>query len=630
MSEVRVELENIGVFRERKELTLSRGLNILYAPNASGKTSLISGLKAVSVLVLTPDELRRALNDYEDRGRVKLEIDGAEYVVELIRRPDNTVEAWGKRFAEDGIIKKVAFIDLENKLVNAIYAGNEEEVKRELREIVGVSFIETVLTVLEGIKSEYEYQYQSKKRDFESKREEILEQRKRLKERLNEVENKIEKIVSDPRIEPARKEIEEIRAERDKLLKQLEDERRREIEVNNRLGLLEHDYDRKKRDLEDLKERREEKLAELSKLEAILISTRKEIEKLENEIQELEKTRRQVEQDRKEIGKIIEERRSVLGYAQCPKCGAPVDRDRVIQEIVELEEKAVKLRESLDSIRREVEARRARVQELKERVEEEAERLRRSINEMTKTITRLESEIGKIESSIRKEREALDEIRKQIEALEDKLRALDDRLEALKDKVPLIEELRYLQEEEQHIRKVLEYLFGREQQLKQVYSEVERLEELVETTSLMIEYFRIRLNELKRVVVEKINEAVLKHFRLLSLAELEYPVLAEDFTLTLSRAGGIATRLAELSDAEKAIFTILMTMALKDYVVPDFPFYIVDSVIEFIDDARAGEVLKYLMEVGKNKVVIVSKTKPYSGQPSLLSQEDIFINNIPF
>jgi len=630
MSVVRIELENIGVFRERREFTLSRGLNILYAPNASGKTSLILGLKVASISTLTPDELRRVLNDYEDRGRVKLVIDGAEYAVELIRRPDNTVEAWGKSLAENSVIKRVAFIDLENRLVSAIYAGDEEGVKRELREITGVSFIETVLSVLEGLKSEYEYQYQSKRKEFEAKREEILEHRRRLEERLAKVRDRIREILRDPRIEPARKEIEEIRAEYDKLLRQLEEERRREIEVNNRLGLLEHDYTTKRAELEGLKEKRESMLAELSKLEAVLVSARREIEKLESEIKELEKTREQLERERRDIEKIMEERRSVLGYAQCPKCGAPVDKDRIMQEIAEYEEKVAKLREALDSIKREIEVRNARKKELREQVMKKVEELRRSIDDKNREIARLEGEVAKIESSIMSERKVLEEIRKRVEALEERLLILDKKLEVLKDRIPLIEELRYLQREEQRTLEELDYIFGRLRQLEQLYSEVKRLEELVENVTLMVEYFRIRLSELKRVVVEKINEAVLKHFRLLSLAELEYPVLAEDFTLTLARAGGIATRLAELSDAEKAIFTILMTVALKDYVAPDFPFYVVDSLIEFIDDARAREVLKYLMEIGKDKVVVVSKTKPYTGQPSLLSQEDIVVNSIPF
>jgi len=53
MNVVKLELENIGVFRGKREFNLFKGLNILYAPNASGKTSLVAGLKAVTISALT-------------------------------------------------------------------------------------------------------------------------------------------------------------------------------------------------------------------------------------------------------------------------------------------------------------------------------------------------------------------------------------------------------------------------------------------------------------------------------------------------------------------------------------------------------------------------------------------------
>jgi len=55
----------------------------------------------------------------------------------------------------------------------------------------------------------------------------------------------------------------------------------------------------------------------------------------------------------------------------------------------------------------------------------------------------------------------------------------------------------------------------------------------------------------------------------------------------------------------------------------------VDTLIEFIDDTRAKAILEYLMEVaGKNKVLIVTKVKPYTGEVRLLTQEDILVNKL--
>ncbi len=629
MSSIKLELENIGVFRDRRTFILSKGLNLVYAPNASGKTSLVAGLKTVTISALTSDELSRVLNDYEEKGHVKLVIDGSEYAVELIRKPDGSVEAWGKRLAENGVIRKIAFIDLENELVNAIYAGDPDRVKSILRDISGIGQIETILKVLEGLRSEYEYAYETKKKEYESRKEEITSQRRRLEERLNRVRARIREILRDPRIEPARKEIVEIRSRRETLLKQQHELRRHEIEVSNRIGLIEHDYDSKRAELVALKEQREKVAKELRELERKIIDMRKRIEVLLSEVRYLESRRNNLLSEISEKEDMIKRRRSVLEYAVCPYCGAPIDRDKIMKEIMELEASADSLRRELDEVKSKIEEKLAEINELRAGGEERLSALREELKRLTSKISELERELAEKESRIKEERRKLEEIRRKIKMLDEELLILSKKLEVMREKVPLVEELARLQNEEQRLSEDLDYVIGRLQQLEQLYSEIGILEDRLEKTRLLIKYFQIRLNELKRVVVEKINKSILKHFKLLRLAELEYPVIAEDFTLTLTRTGGIPTSLAELSDAEKAIFTILMTLALKDYIAADFPFYVVDTLIEFIDDTRAKEIMKYLMNIaGKDKAVIVTKTRPYTGEPRLLSQEDILVNKI--
>jgi len=71
----------------------------------------------------------------------------------------------------------------------------------------------------------------------------------------------------------------------------------------------------------------------------------------------------------------------------------------------------------------------------------------------------------------------------------------------------------------------------------------------------LLNYLRIRLNELRRAVVEKINESILRHFKLLRLAELEYLVLAEDFAgqLLSSRAEGFRELFEDLFEPDNAV-----------------------------------------------------------------------------
>ena len=630
MSSVRLELENIGVFRGRKEFSLSKGLNILYAPNASGKTSFVAGLKAVTISALSSEELSRVLNDYEERGYVKLVVDGSEYVVELVRKPGGKVEAWGKRLAENGVIRKVAFIDLENDLVNAIYAGDSERVKSVLREVSGVTHIETILKVLESLRSEHEYVYEKKKKEYESRKEEITEQRKRIEERLSKIRARISEILRDPRIEPARKEIEELESQRKHIQDEQSKLRKDEIEINNSIGLLEHDYTMKKAELDTLREQRDKISSELEDLEKKIIDVRKKIEALSSEVDQLKNRKTNLLGEIREKEDLLKRRKYVFDYAICPYCGAPVDKDKIMKEITEIESSIATLRKEVENIERTINEKEAEINELKESGEKRLSVLKEERERLDSRIKELEKHISEIEGKLQEEKKKLEEVRKQLRLYEEQLAIIDKKLAVLGERVKPVKELRELQKEEQKLLEDLDYVIGRLRQLDQLYAEVKMLEDVLSKIELLTKYFQIRLNELKHVVVEKINESVLKHFKLLQLAELEYPVLAEDFTLTLTRSGGTPTSLAELSDAEKAIFVILMTLALRDYVATDFPFYVVDTLIEFIDDTRAREILKYLMDIaGNDKVVIVTKTKPYTGEPKLLSQDDIIVNKIP-
>jgi len=634
MSVVKLELENIGVFRGRKEFTLSKGLNVLYAPNASGKTSLVAGLKAVTISALSPEELGRVLNDYEERGSVRLVVDGSEYFVELVRRPDGRVEARGKRLAENGAIKKVAFLDLENSLVNAIYAGDAERVKQELEEITGVRHIETIVEILEGLKRGYEFEYETKRREYESKREEIETQLKDVEERLRTVGMRINEILRNPRIEFVRKEIEVIRSERERLEKELSKYRSEEIRLSNEITSYESEQRGLRAQIEVYKEKYAKLAAERDEISKRNVEFRKRIESLEEEIRSLTQLRDKLFSELREKEDMLKRRKMVSGYAQCPYCGAPIDRDKIESEIAKLESEITGLSDWIVRINEEIERKKAEIDELRREGEERLKAIEKEMESLANRITELEGHISSIERNLSILRHRLAEIEKEIESLKEQISILDKKLELLRkespDVVDLIEELKRLLDEESRLVERRDYLRGRLAQLEQLYKEVIVLRERVETADLLLKYFRIRLNELRRAVVEKINESVLRHFKLLSLAELEYPVLAEDFTLTLVRSGGVPTSLAELSDAEKAIFAILMALALKDFVAGDFPFYVVDTLIEFMDDARAREVMRYLMEeAGAGKVVIVTKTKPYAGEPRLLSQEDIVVNEIP-
>lgn len=634
MNKILIELENIGIFRERRTFKLAKGLNIIYAPNASGKSSLIAGLKTASVLAFTPEELKRVLNDYEDKGFIKLSIDDVEFTIILVRRPDGIVEAFGKTLSNNGMVRKVAFIDLENELVNAVYSGDEERVKRVLREISGLNYLETIITVISGLRSEYEHRYQIKKQDYESRKEEIEKEMKETEMSLEAVRKRQNEILSRPEIEPVRKEIENIRRQQKEVEEKLSILRKNENEAKNIVTLRDIDLKKIKSDLELFIEKRKKLLEEIEYIERNLIEYRREIEKLSLEIKRLESEKSIFTTELSEKESILRRRKQIIEYAICPYCGAPIDKKLLESEIIELENEISELRDKIADISSEIEIRQRRIDEIKQSGEERLKNARKELNEISSKISELEKNKNKIENEIIQLNRKIKDLENSIKKLEEERDLLLKRLEIFSKEFPeastLVDEYRRLQIQEHQLMERIDRLHGRLKQLEEIHKDVLCEQRNVEIANLLEKYFRIRLSEIKRLAVNRINEVIIRHFKLLKLAELEFPILSENFELKLTRSGGVPTTLAELSDAEKAIFVIAITYALKEYVAEDFPFYVIDTLIEFIDDTRAREVLNYLMESASSKnIIIITKTKPYTGEPTLLTQDNILVNEIP-
>ncbi|MCC6005310.1 MAG: hypothetical protein LM590_13315 [Thermofilum sp.] len=634
MNKILIELENIGAFRGRYAFEMAKGLNVIYAPNASGKSSLIAGLKVASIIAFMPEELKRFLNDYENEGFVKLLVDNNEVIIKLRRRADGMVEAIGKPLSDNGIVRKVAFVDLENELVNAIYSGDEERVKQILKEISGLNYLETILTIISGLRSEYEYRYQIKRREYESRKEEIEKELKETEMNLEAVRKRLNEILSRPEIEPVRKEIENIRQKQKEIEEQLSVYRKNEIEIKNAIALRDIDLKKIEADFKFFVEKRNKLLEEIESIERNLIEYRREIEKLSLEIKHLEMEKDTLLRELSDKKGILERRKQVIEYATCPYCGAPIDRKLLETKIIELESQISELRDKINDILLEIERRQKRIDELKQSGEERLKNVRKELSEISSKISELEQNKNNIENEITSLKRKLKDLENVIKQLEEEREILLKRLEMFEKEYPevstLVDEYKRLQIQEHHLMERRDRLHGRLKQLEEMHKDVLFEQNNVEKVNLLEEYFRIRLSEIKSLAVNRINEVILRHFKLLKLAELESPILSSDFELKLIRSGGIPTTLAELSDAEKAIFVIAITYALKEHIAEEFPFYVVDTLIEFIDDTRAREVLNYLMEsVGDKNVIIVTKTKPYTGESTILTQNDILINEIP-
>jgi len=155
-----LELENIGCLKHLK-LELKPGVNIIKAPNASGKTSLIRGLTSMFSGRIPPAHILALDAAY---GKVRIQYDGRIYERHFRRTPTGQVGSYGDflpfadhrafdaavALAETGIVHKVTgggkiFREyLENlsygSYYSAIISAAQELIDEISRELAGPSF----------------------------------------------------------------------------------------------------------------------------------------------------------------------------------------------------------------------------------------------------------------------------------------------------------------------------------------------------------------------------------------------------------------------------------------------------------------------------------------------------------
>ena len=122
---MKINIKDIGGITKPISVTLKKGLNIIKAPNAIGKTSFIH---AVQTLVLPENELREHpefLNDFSNEGKVELICDGKKDY-RKIRRVGNSLGVIGNAFYNVGGASKVrllSFADPENEFLDTVLKG---------------------------------------------------------------------------------------------------------------------------------------------------------------------------------------------------------------------------------------------------------------------------------------------------------------------------------------------------------------------------------------------------------------------------------------------------------------------------------------------------------------------------
>ena len=193
MSEWNLTVENIGVFKGKYNFTFRRGLNIINAPNAAGKTSLLKALKILSEI--PEDQLFQYLNDFSESGRVTLE-NTERFAVSITRTKDGVKYLKREKLIGDGRARDVIFVMEGNPLVEYVEKGDVEKIIEWFRTFTDIDRIETIRDVVTNLFRDLRNQYLDRKRVADATLKEIEKTLDEVKKELKKIDKRIIEILT--------------------------------------------------------------------------------------------------------------------------------------------------------------------------------------------------------------------------------------------------------------------------------------------------------------------------------------------------------------------------------------------------------------------------------------------------
>lgn len=628
MSNWKLDVKSIGGFRGHKEFTLKSGLNLVQAPNATGKTSLLKSMRMLTNVA--EEDLIQYLNDYEESGKVTLEND-VKYSVSVTRTKDGVKYLKKENIVDDSNINDIVFVMENNPLIDYVEKGSEKSIETWFRKITDVDRIEVIRDVSTNLYRKLTESLREKRikseaaqTEFKKSRDELLQDIEDIKDRIIEIQtNKDFKDIST-KLTELEDRINELTDEKTPLVNRMNS-------LKADIGLQEssiRDIDDKISSLEAILKRKTEErskgMSKIGKYEADLSIFKDKLAEVQRDIHGSEESGDIGLKNRlKYLKEKLETRKTLLPYKSCFTCGRELDADDLKHQIDEMKLKETKYEETLSE-------KESAEKELQNKIHDLELDIKKFKTELAKEIKKITEGIGKAKNSRKGHVSKFNKFTKDLESQSTQIEGINDKITSLEEEVKelmssknkyLLDEYDSLVEER---NKKENQLSGIEQKiltLEKGEKEIQTLEEKVEIMEDVVEYYNERIQDVKEKMRNELNDALMKSFDLLKLAEFEKIHIDENFRLEMRRKGGVYTTLEKLSGTEKTLVAILIAFVTKDTFFGDFPFFVIDEVTNVMDDTRFKQLIEYIED--KVDVMIVTRNAPLVGEPTTLNQSHI-------
>ncbi|MFX1284761.1 MAG: hypothetical protein ACFFB5_13965 [Promethearchaeota archaeon] len=629
MDDWELTVENIGCFVGKHSFLFKQGTNVVIGPNAIGKTSL---LHAFQLLIPLDSNIidTNILNSSSMIGHVRLQNGNDCFFIDIGRRSDGTVCVTRKKklLTANEFAKQVIFLTESHEIMEAVIKGDFSILKDWFVRITDLNLYQKAYGACMRLDSRYRDQ-----KDQESKQ--ILKEKHRLRQEQKNMLSEIRKkksVFKKYQLASIAKEFDsELVTKFRKISSELE-------RINNELNKLKLDKNVLKTQLPKLTKDKENFQLKLSKIGENFESAKDHVQYHNNELQKIDS---EIKQKKSVLNKINREisRCDILisnfintldeNIIECLHCGSVISQIQLTQKLRTIEdekihfaEQKLELTNSISEFLNNRKKHEEQLQDIKVGLPKEEKELRKKIESTKNKINRQKKKLTELQKRIASKNEALDEIQLIFESLQGQV------LEKSEKKSEIERMENELQGELKHMEK----------SLSRIQSDLTR----TETQLLMLKTFDIKRKNLKKVIyfvqkgIKSIQENILDkinyHLNQI-ITELDIPFLSsikldDDFNLKIVRKTGVLGEFRELSGLEKRLIAILVGFSIKNALLQDFPFFIIDETLYSADDESFEQIINY---IGQNiDLLIVTRlgTNPDIQKGVLNQQNIVYMENV--
>ncbi|HUY01058.1 MAG TPA: AAA family ATPase [Candidatus Deferrimicrobium sp.] len=600
MSKLKLEVENVGIFANKEIFEFDKGLNVVKAPNATGKTSLINALE-----LFTMDD-----PDLKNKGFLMNLFTGAHDTIEISLTNQNI--DWNKRFRRAGNdlysfegnvsleagnkAQLTSFATPDNDLINQILRG--KPIRTFIENISDSNLFDVITSSLDKMKKNYLRQHQIFRDD--------LTQLEMTQDRLLKSRNEIAELEKELETVPQVDETDALADQqmRNKYHEKIGEKRAIDDKLRKKKGNFDSLEDQIKALAEQIKTKQE--LVDEIKADYPLIE--KEIEKVvkstNNTNQELKaletentKCQAAIKSANDNWVKIKRHGDLAPGGTQCYACGKTLSL-KDLQDWQRKNEKASSdLGNKIVQKTREIEDLGRKKTEL-EKSQRQLSIVETDLRKTTSTLQNRELDKNKLRTEIAE----LEQEQTKYEAEIEKLFQFSEKatFETWQKREKLINNIEILKQRTISDEENIEALRGKTKDADALTKRIRFIEGL-------ISHLAIRKDELIDSVCKRFERRANEIYEELQFKDFKDIELKTDGRISITRikAGKIIDKwpFEALSTSERITLALIVLVAAKEEFVPTFPFFVIDEVITSYDPSRFEIIKNYIKDVTEYVIV---------------------------